>query len=119
MLGVLLVGFARECAIHSVDFPVYHRTARQLIAGNFELYPTAVYKMADRCLPHEFRYAPVIRLLLFVPFGFLPLELAALVFFDLKEWRPVCTLPLSWRDMRDCQRLIAICCSLALLLVGG
>jgi hypothetical protein len=82
VLGVLLVGFARECAIHSVDFPVYHRTARQLIAGNFELYPTAVYDGGP--MPaHEFRYAPVIAFL-FVPFGFLPLELAALVFFILK-----------------------------------
>ncbi len=82
VLGVLLVGFARECAIHSVDFPVYHRIARQLIAGNYEIYPAAVYD-GGPIPPHGFRYAPAIAFL-FVPFGLLPVELAALVFFVLK-----------------------------------
>jgi len=116
VLGVLLVGFARECAIHSVDFPVYHRTARQLIAGNFELYPTAVYDGGP--MPaHEFRYAPVIAFL-FVPFGFLPLELAALVFFILKVAACVYIAAVVARHagLSAAHRNLLL---LALLLVGG
>jgi hypothetical protein len=61
---------------------VYHRAARQVIAGNFELYPAEAYR--GQPFPSQgFRYAPAIAFL-FVPFGWLPLELAALLFFALK-----------------------------------
>jgi alpha-1,2-mannosyltransferase len=82
LLLVLLIALARESAIHSIDFPVYHRAARQIISGNFELYPAEAY--AGQPFPSQgFRYLPAIALL-FLPFGWLPLELAALAFFALK-----------------------------------
>src|SRR3954468_18693844 len=37
-LGVVAL-FGFYCATHSVDFPVYHRTARQIIAGSYDIYP--------------------------------------------------------------------------------
>jgi hypothetical protein len=82
VLLALLVLVAREATIHSVDFPVYHHTARQVLAGNYELYPPEAY--GGQPFPSQgFRYAPAVAVL-FVPFGWLPLELAALVFFALK-----------------------------------
>jgi len=82
VLVAFVVLLAREAATHSVDFPVYHHAARQVLAGNYELYPPEAYE--GRPQPSQgFRYAPAVAVL-FVPFGFLPLELAALVFFALK-----------------------------------
>jgi Glycosyltransferase family 87 len=82
VLLALLVLLAREAATRSIDFPVYHRAARQVLAGNYELYPPEAY--GGRPFPSQgFRYAPAVAVL-FVPFGWLPLELAALVFFALK-----------------------------------
>jgi hypothetical protein len=82
VLLILLVLLAREAATRSIDFPVYHRAARQVIAGHYELYPAEAYAGNPR--PSQgFRYAPAIAFL-FVPFGWLPLELAALAFFALK-----------------------------------
>jgi alpha-1,2-mannosyltransferase len=82
ILLVLLAILAREAATDSIDFPVYHRAARQVLAGNYELYPPEAY--GGKPFPSQgFRYAPVVAVL-FVPFGWLPLELAALAFFALK-----------------------------------
>lgn len=82
LLLVALVLLARESATRSIDFPVYHRAAIQVIEGNYDLYPPEAY--GGHPGPSQgFRYAPAIALL-FVPFGWLPLELAALVFFALK-----------------------------------
>jgi Glycosyltransferase family 87 len=82
VLLILLGLLAREAATRSIDFPVYHRAARQVIAGHYELYPAEAYAGNPR--PSQgFRYAPAIAFL-FVPFGWLPLELAALAFFALK-----------------------------------
>jgi Glycosyltransferase family 87 len=82
VLFILLGLLAREAATRSIDFPVYHRAARQVIAGHYELYPAEAYAGNPR--PSQgFRYAPAIAFL-FVPFGWLPLELAALAFFALK-----------------------------------
>jgi hypothetical protein len=81
-LLILLALLAREAATRSIDFPVYHRAARQLIAGHYELYPVEAYG-GTPVPPHGFRYAPAIAFL-FVPFGWLPLELAALAFFAVK-----------------------------------
>ena len=79
---ILLVLLAREAATRSIDFPVYHRAARQVIAGHYEFYPVEAYGGTPG--PSQgFRYAPAIAFL-FVPFGWLPLELAALAFFALK-----------------------------------
>ena len=44
VLFVLLVLLAREAATHSIDFPVYHRAARNVIAGHYELYPAEAYR---------------------------------------------------------------------------
>jgi hypothetical protein len=80
--GAMLFGFGVYCATHSVDFPVYHHAAAQIVRGDYEIYPPAVY--ADGIVPsHGFRYAPAIAFL-FVPFGFLPLGAAAFLFFTLK-----------------------------------
>jgi hypothetical protein len=79
--GAMLVAFGVYCATHSVDFPVYHRTAAQIARGDYEIYPAAVY--ADGVVPaHGFRYAPAVAFL-FVPFGWLPLGAAAFVFYAL------------------------------------
>ena len=79
---VLLVVLARESARHSIDFPVYHRAARQILAGHFELYPQEAYD-GHPGPSQGFRYLPAIAYL-FVPFGLLPLEWSALVFYVLK-----------------------------------
>ena len=82
LLLVFLALLARESALHSIDFPVYHRAAQQVLSGDFTLYPAEAY--AGRPQPSQgFRYAPAIAVL-FVPFGWLPLPLAALAFFALK-----------------------------------
>ena len=77
-----LVVLAREAATHSIDFPVYHRAAQQILAGNYELYPPEAYGGQ----PHPsqgFRYAPAIAFLLF-PLGWFSLETAALLFYGVK-----------------------------------
>jgi hypothetical protein len=82
ILCIFLVLLARQAATRSIDFPVYHRAARQVIAGHYEFYPVEAYGGTPG--PSQgFRYAPAIAFL-FVPFGWLPLELAALAFFALK-----------------------------------
>jgi hypothetical protein len=82
VLLILLALLAREAATRSIDFPVYHRAARQVIAGHYEFYPAEAY--GGTPVPSQgFRYLPAIAFL-FVPFGWLPLELAALAFFALK-----------------------------------
>jgi MFS family permease len=78
----MLMGFGVYCATNSVDFPVYHRVATQVARGDYEIYPTAVFT-AGVVPAHGFRYAPAIAFL-FVPFGLLPLEVAAFLFFILK-----------------------------------
>ena len=82
LLFVLLVPIGREAAIHSVDFPVYHRAARQVITGHYEFYPVGAYGGTPG-RSQGFRYLPAIAFL-FVPFGWLPLEVAAFAFFALK-----------------------------------
>ena len=67
---------------YSVDFPVYHRAARQVIAGHYEFYPVEAYGGTPG-RSQGFRYLPAIAFL-FAPFGWLPLEAAALAFFALK-----------------------------------
>ena len=77
-----LVLLAREAARHSIDFPVYHRAAQQILAGNYELYPPEAYGGQ----PHPsqgFRYAPAIAFL-FLPLGLFSLETAALLFYCVK-----------------------------------
>ena len=82
VLAILLVLLAREAATRSIDFPVYHRAARQVIAGHYEFYPVEAYGGTPG--PSQgFRYLPAIAFL-FVPFGWPPLEVAALAFFALK-----------------------------------
>jgi hypothetical protein len=82
ILFVLLVLLGREAATHSVDFPVYHRAARQVITGRYEFYPVEAYRGTPG-RSQGFRYLPAIAFL-FVPFGWLPLEVAAFAFFALQ-----------------------------------
>src|SRR6476620_5938274 len=80
--AAMLVAFGVYCATHSVDFPVYHQAATQIARGDYEIYPTAVY--TSGVVPaHGFRYAPAIAFL-FVPFGWLPLGIAAFLVYALK-----------------------------------
>lgn len=81
-LGALLAAFAWHCATHSVDFPIYHRAATQILNGDFELYPREVYE-GQPAPGHGFRYAPAIGFL-FAPLALLPLVPAALLFVVLK-----------------------------------
>ncbi len=82
LLAILIALLAREAATHSIDFPVYHRAARQIIEGNYELYPVEAYGGTPG--PSQgFRYLPAVAFL-FLPFGWLPLEWSALAFYALK-----------------------------------
>ena len=80
--AAMVLAFGVYCATHSVDFPVYHRVAAQIVRGDYEIYPAAVYS-GQNIPAHGFRYAPAIAFM-FVPFGLLPLEVAAFLFFALK-----------------------------------
>ncbi len=71
-----------QASTRSVDFPIYHRVASQVLAGDYEIYPAEVYDGGD-VPPHGFRYLPVIAFL-FVPVALLPLPVAAAAFFVLK-----------------------------------
>ena len=82
VLIILLVVLARAAATGPIDFAVYHRAARQVIAGHYEFYPVEAYGGTPG--PSQgFRYVPAIAFL-FLPLGWLPLESAALAFFALK-----------------------------------
>jgi hypothetical protein len=71
-----------RAATGPIDFAVYHRAARQVIAGHYEFYPVEAYGGTPG--PSQgFRYVPAIAFL-FLPLGWLPLESAALAFFALK-----------------------------------
>ena len=107
---VLLVLLAWQASTRSVDFPVYHRTAQQLLAGDYELYPPQVYT-SEPIPPHGFRYLPIVAWL-FVPFGLLPLPVAAFVFYLLK------LMALAW-TARALVLAPAIASPLGLLPTGG
>jgi len=81
-LGLAAVFLAWQSATRSVDFPIYHRVARQILQGDYEFYPRALYE-GGTVPAHGFRYAPAVAFL-FVPLGLLPLEAAALIFLALK-----------------------------------
>jgi Glycosyltransferase family 87 len=83
VLGALLTAFAWHSATHAIDFPVYHRAATQLLSGDFELYPRALYEGDGQVSGHAFRYAPAVAFL-FAPLGLFPLQAAAFLFFCLK-----------------------------------
>jgi hypothetical protein len=116
VLLILLALLAREAATRSIDFPVYHRAARQVIAGHYEFYPAEAY--GGTPVPSQgFRYLPAIAFL-FVPFGWLPLELAALAFFALKLaalWYVGATVA-RHAGLLERQRQV---CLIAFLIVGG
>lgn len=82
LVVVGLAVLANQAATKSIDFPVYHRAAQQVLAGNYELYPPEAYGGT----PHPsqgFRYAPAIAFL-FLPLGWFGLQTAALLFYILK-----------------------------------
>src|SRR5689334_17044892 len=71
---VAILVFGVYCATHAVDVPVYHRAARLVLNGDYELYPAGIYSNAPVTV-HAFRYAPIVAFL-FVPFALLPLQAA-------------------------------------------
>lgn len=115
-LGVALLALAWDSATHSVDFPIYHRIATQILEGNYELYPTELYD-GGLVPPHGFRYAPAIAFL-FVPLGLLPLEAAAFLFFGLKvaAFVYVGALVSRYMGLADRHRALML---MSLLFVGG
>lgn len=81
LLGVALLVLAWQASTRSVDFPVYYRTATEILAGQFGIYPPAA---PDGTFPpHGFRYAPAIAFLM-APIALVPLQVAALALFVLK-----------------------------------
>ncbi|MGH9144627.1 MAG: glycosyltransferase family 87 protein [Vicinamibacterales bacterium] len=80
--AVVVLAFGAYCATHSVDFQVYHHAAQQVLHGDFDLYPTAVYD-GGVAPPHGFRYAPIVAFL-FAPLGLVSVRTAAFAFFVLK-----------------------------------
>jgi hypothetical protein len=82
LLGGLVLALGWQAAMRSVDFPVYHKAAVQVLHGDFEFYPHELYD-GGVVPPSGFRYAPIVAFL-FAPFGWLPLQPAAFVFFALK-----------------------------------
>ncbi len=82
LLLVVFVLLAREATIHTIDFPVYHRAARQILAGDYDLYPPEAY--GGQPGPGQgFRYLPAIAFL-FLPLGLLSLRWSAFAFLCLK-----------------------------------
>ncbi len=113
---MLLLALARESALRPVDFPVYHRVAREMIAGDYTIYPAAVFDGGP--IPsHGFRYAPAIAFLM-MPIGWLPLELAALLLFAAKlaAVAYISTVIARRAGLGRASRSLAI---FALLIVGG
>jgi len=74
--------FGVYCATHSVDLQIYHHAAQQVLHGDYELYPPAVYQ-GGAAPPHGFRYAPIVAFLL-APLGLMSVPTAAFVLFALK-----------------------------------
>jgi hypothetical protein len=116
VLVILLVVLARAAATGPIDFAVYHRAARQVIAGHYEFYPVEAYGGTPG--PSQgFRYVPAIAFL-FLPLGWLPLESAALAFFALK-------LAAMWYVGATVARRAGLSeggrqvCLIAFLMVGG
>lgn len=116
VLAALLAALAWHSATHAIDFPVYHHAAAQVLGGDYELYPRAIYE-GGQVPGHGFRYAPALAFL-FAPLGLLPLPAAAVVFFCLKipALVYVCTVVARRLDLRNRRgRLIAI----TVVIVGG
>jgi glycosyl transferase family 87 len=116
VLALLLIGLAWRSASDSVDFPVYHQAGRQVLAGDYEIYPAGLYDNVP-VSTHGFRYVPALALL-FVPFALLPLEAAALLFFALKTAAFVHTFAVVARRLAmpgDCRTLMAI----SIVVTGG
>jgi hypothetical protein len=83
ILVVALPVLGWKSASTPVDFSVYHQTGGYILDGDYEIYPVAVYSGDRTVEEHNFRYSPVVALLL-TPFALLPLPVAALAFFTLK-----------------------------------
>ena len=66
-------------SLHSVDFPVYHYAARNMLSRIGPMYGP----QSGIGWPQVYRYPPLF-LLLFIPFALLPLRLAAIIWAALK-----------------------------------
>ena len=83
-IAILLLALAWFSATHSIDFPMYYRTAAKVLDGNYDLYPHAFDEGPLQVDPlGQFLYAPVIAFL-FAPLALLPLNVAAFLFACLK-----------------------------------
>jgi glycosyl transferase family 87 len=116
LAGAALAAFGAYCATHSVDFPVYYRTAQQVVRGDYEFYPAAVYQGLP-APPHGFRYAPIAAFLM-APLALAPLKISAFVFFALKTWA-IAYIGLVTARHAGLSARPTRAIALALLLVGG
>jgi alpha-1,2-mannosyltransferase len=82
-LGGLSLGLAWFASTRPVDFQIYHRVAAQVLRGDYELYPAAVFDGTARGDSHEYQYAPLVAFI-FAPLGLLSMQAAAFLFACLK-----------------------------------
>jgi hypothetical protein len=117
VLAACFLGLAWYSSTRPIDFQIYHRVAAQVLNGDYELYPRAVYDGPRRGDTHEFVYAPIVAFL-FAPFAWLPMQAAAFLFACLK-------IPaygyVVWVIARrlGVERRYALLAWTALLVVGG
>jgi len=84
MVVILVAGY-KDSVGNPIDFAIYHSIGKQLLQGNFDLYPSVhldgtSYSQINGMY---YRYAPVTALL-FVPFALFDVATAAFLFFLLK-----------------------------------
>jgi glycosyl transferase family 87 len=77
LIGVIVLSYL--AALRSVDFPVYHYAARNMLSRTGPMYGP----QSGIGWPQVYRYPPLF-LLLFIPFALLPLRLAAIIWAALK-----------------------------------
>jgi hypothetical protein len=77
LVGVVVLSYL--AALRSVDFPVYHYAARNMLSRTGPMYGP----QSGIGWPQVYRYPPLF-LLLFIPFALLPLRLAAIIWAALK-----------------------------------
>jgi Glycosyltransferase family 87 len=77
LVGVVVLSYL--AALRSVDFPVYHYAARNMLSRTGPMYGP----QSGIGWPQVYRYPPLF-LLLFIPFALLPLRIAAIIWATLK-----------------------------------
>ena len=79
LVVICVAALSYIAALRSVDFPVYHYTARTMLSRTGPMYGP----QSGIGWPQVYRYPPLF-LLLFIPFALLPLRLAAIIWAALK-----------------------------------